>query len=89
MLGISVNTDPVRPGHKNTRIVGFELRTNDTLGNHTKWKISKCCVLTHKVKVYLCFGVKKKHPLLADANHTWGGAATLADLLGQENVGAK
>lgn len=38
---------------------------------------------------YLCFGVKEQHPFLADANHAWGGTATLADLLSQENIGAK
>ena len=39
--------------------------------------------------MYLCFRVKKEHPPLADANHAGGGKAALADLLGQESVGAE
>lgn len=39
--------------------------------------------------MYLCPWVNEQHSLLVDADHTWGGAATLAHLLGQENVAAK
>ncbi len=39
--------------------------------------------------LYLCFGMKEQHPILADADQAWRGTGTVADLLGEENVGAK
>lgn len=38
---------------------------------------------------YLCCGVKKHHPLLADADHTWRWTPSGGHLLSQENVSAK